>query len=49
MIGLRCEAGAAGGIDLLCRSAVGDIVVVELKRIGARAAEVVEQTMVYVG
>ena len=49
LIGRQYDAGAAGRIDLLCRAAVGDIVVVELKRIGARAAGVVEQTMAYVG
>jgi hypothetical protein len=49
LIGRQHDAGAAGRIDLLCRSSVGDIVVVELKRIGAKAAGVVEQTMAYVG
>jgi RecB family endonuclease NucS len=49
LIGRQHDAGAAGRIDLLCRAAVGDIVVVELKRIGVRAAGVVEQTMAYVG
>jgi RecB family endonuclease NucS len=49
LIGRQHAAVAAGRIDLLCRSSVGDIVVVELKRIGARAAGVVEQTMAYVG
>ena len=49
LIGRQHDAGPAGRIDLLCRSSVGDIVVVELKRIGARAAGVVEQTMAYVG
>jgi hypothetical protein len=49
LIGRQHDAGAAGRIDLLCHSAGGDIVVVELKRIGVRAAGVVEQTMAYVG
>jgi Endonuclease NucS len=49
LIGRQRNAGAAGRIDLLCQSSAGDIVVVELKRIGARAAGVVEQTMAYVG
>jgi hypothetical protein len=49
LIGRQHDAGAAGRIDLLCKSSVGDIVVVELKRISARAAGVVEQTMAYVG
>jgi hypothetical protein len=49
LIGRQHDAGAAGRIDLLCRDAAGDIVVVELKRIGAKAAGVVEQTMAYVG
>ena len=49
LIGRQHDAGAAGRIDLLCQSSGGDIVVVELKRIGARAAGVVEQTMAYVG
>jgi len=49
LIGRQRDAGAAGRIDLLCQSSGGDIVVVELKRIGARAVGVVEQTMAYVG
>lgn len=49
LIGRQRDAGAAGRIDLLCQSSGGDIVVVELKRMGARAAGVVEQTMAYVG
>jgi predicted RNA-binding protein len=49
LIGRQHDAGAAGRIDLLCQSSAGDIVVVELKRIGARAVGVVEQTMAYVG
>ena len=49
LIGRQHAAGAAGRIDLLCRSSVGDIVVVELKRIGARGTGVVEQTMAYLG
>ena len=49
LIGRQRDAGAAGRIDLLCQSSGGDIVVVELKRIGVRAAGVVEQTMAYVG
>lgn len=49
LIGRQYDAGASGRIDLLCQSSSGDIVVVELKRIGARAAGVVEQTMAYVG
>src|SRR5271157_489964 len=49
LIGRQRHAGAAGRIDLLCESSVGDIVVVELKRMGARAAGVVQQTMAYVG
>lgn len=49
LIGRQYDAGASGRIDLLCQSSSGDIVVVEVKRIGARAAGVVEQTMAYVG
>ncbi len=49
MVGRQHDAGAAGRIDLLCHSSSGDIVVVELKRIGARAVGVIEQTMAYVG
>jgi Endonuclease NucS C-terminal domain len=49
LIGRQYDAGPSGRIDLLCQSSCGDIVVVELKRIGVRAAGVVEQTMAYVG
>jgi hypothetical protein len=43
------DAGAAGRIDLLCRSAEGELVVVEVKRLNTRAEDVYKQTMAYVG